>query len=223
MMSEVANTFLLVYAALFLIVNPLGSAPVFLSLTRGYAPATRHTLAARIAVNGFLLLMGSLFVGSHILDFFGITLPIVRIAGGCVVSAMAWQLLREGAAEAEEKRVATEDEPSDALQTAFYPLTMPLTVGPGSIATAITIGSQRPIAGGTPESLALLVAAAAAAMLALAVTIYLSYRFAETIELIVGKSGTNVLIRLSAFILLCIGFQIVWSGYGSLVGGVAKP
>src|SRR5260221_11595496 len=133
-MSEVANTFLLVYAALFPIVNPLGSAPVFLSLTRGYAPATRHTLAARIAVNGFLLLMGSLFVGSHILDFFGITLPIVRIAGSCVVSAMAWQLLREGSAAAERKGMpAPEEAAPDPLQQAFHPRTMPRTAGPASI------------------------------------------------------------------------------------------
>src|SRR3954468_9133081 len=134
-MGEISNTFLLVYAALFPIVNPVGSAPVFLSLTRGHDRATRHALAARIAVNGFLLLLGSLFVGSHILDFFGITLPIVRIAGGCVVSAMAWQLLREGSAVAEKKTGPAGDHPSDALQDAFYPLTMPLTVGPGSIAT----------------------------------------------------------------------------------------
>jgi multiple antibiotic resistance protein len=221
-MGDISNTFLLVYAALFPIVNPVGSAPVFLSLTRAHAPATRRTLAARVALNGFLLLLGSLFVGSYILDFFGITLPIVRIAGGCVVSAMAWQLLREGAAGAEQKTVPDGHTPSDALQQAFYPLTMPLTVGPGSIATAITLGSQRPVATVTPGELALLAAAAIVAMAAIAATIYLSYRFAETIELLLGKSGINVLIRLSAFILLCIGFQIVWSGYSSLMAG-ARP
>src|SRR3954471_7242125 len=143
-MGEISNTFLLVYAALFPIVNPVGSAPVFLSLTRGHDRATRHALAARIALNGFLLLVGSLFVGSHILDFFGITLPIVRIAGGCVVSAMAWQLLRDGSAGAEQKGMPAEEAAPDPLQQAFYPLTMPLTVGRGSIATAITLGSQRP-------------------------------------------------------------------------------
>jgi multiple antibiotic resistance protein len=220
-MGELSNTFLLVYAALFPIVNPLGAAPMFFSLTQRYPAATRHALARRIALNGFLLLLGSLFVGSHILDFFGITLPIVRIAGGCVVSAMAWQLLREGVAGAEEKAVAPADAPHDPLRDAFYPLTMPLTVGPGSIATAITLGSQRPDAL-TSGTLAALAGAAVAAMLAIAGTIYLCFRFAETIEVILGKSGINVMIRLSAFILLCIGFQIIWSGYVSLMG-VPKP
>jgi multiple antibiotic resistance protein len=218
-LSEISNTFLLVYAALFPIVNPVGSAPVFLSLTRHYSPAARHALAYRIAINGFLLLLGSLFVGSHILDFFGITLPIVRIAGGCVVSAMAWQLLREGAAAAEQKGIATETAVPDPLQHAFYPLTMPLTVGPGSIATAITLGSQRPEVMPGLGHLATLAATAIAAMAAIGVTIHLCYRFAETIELLLGKNGINVLIRLSAFVLLCIGFQIVWSGYSSLIAG----
>ena len=219
MLSEISNTFLLVYAALFPIVNPIGSAPVFLSLTRHYDPATRHALAARVALNGFLLLLGSLFVGSHILDFFGITLPIVRIAGGCVVSAMAWQLLREGSAAAEQKSMPAEDATPDPLQQAFYPLTMPLTVGPGSIATAITLGSQRPEVVLTAGHLATLAGAAIAAMAAIALTIHLSYRFAEPIARLLGKNGVNVLIRLSAFILLCIGFQIIWSGYSSLIAG----
>lgn len=218
-MSELTNTFLLVYAGLFPIVNPLGSAPVFFSLTQHHTGETRHALARRVALNGFLLLLGSLFVGSHILDFFGITLPIVRIAGGCVVSAMAWQLLREGMAGAEDKAVATAG-PPDPLRDAFYPLTMPLTVGPGSIATAITLGSQRP-GSATAGTLALLAASAVAAMLAIAATIYLCYRFAETIEVILGKNGVNVMIRLSAFILLCIGFQIIWSGYVTLMA--VKP
>ncbi len=222
MMSVASNTFLLVYAALFPIVNPLGTAPVFLGLTRHYSAGVRHALAARIAVNGFLVLLGSLFVGSHILDFFGISLPIVRVAGGCVVSAMAWQLLQEGAAEAEEKEVATTEGSADPLQKAFYPLTMPLTVGPGSIATAITLGSQRPAVMSAPENLVVLGLAAITAMVAIAATIYLSYRFADTLELVLGKNGTNVFTRLSAFILLCIGFQIVWSGASSLMG-TAKP
>ncbi len=209
MLSEISNTFLLVYAALFPIVNPIGSAPVFLSLTRHYDPATRHRLAARVALNGFLLLLGSLFVGSHILDFFGITLPIV------------WQLLREGSAAAEQKGMpAAEEAAPDPLQQAFYPLTMPLTVGPGSIATAITLGSQRPEVVLTAGHLATLAGAAIAAMAAIALTIHLSYRFAEPIARLLGKNGVNVLIRLSAFILLCIGFQIIWSGYSSLIAGV---
>ena len=96
----------------------------------------------------------------------------------------------------------------------FYPLTMPITVGPGSIATAITIGSQRPRVGFT--HLALLGGAATAGLIAISATIYICYRFAEGTVGLLGEQGTNVLVRLSAFILLCIGIEIVWSGYSTL-------
>ncbi|HZB90025.1 MAG TPA: MarC family protein [Stellaceae bacterium] len=212
-MNDIANSFLLIYAGLFPIVNPVGGAPIFLSMTRQSTDAERHALATRVAVNGFCLLLGSLFVGSHVLEFFGITLPVVRIAGGLVVSAFAWKLLNE-ADEAPEPQAGGGGQrtPLDA----FYPLTMPLTVGPGSISVAITLGSQRPKAGDLTE-LALLGGGAVAGVLAIGVTIYLCYRFAERIVAALGTSGTNVLMRLSAFVLFCIGIQIVWSGYSALI------
>jgi multiple antibiotic resistance protein len=214
-LDEVINSFLLVYAGLFPIVNPLGAAPLFLALTRHATEGERHTLAARIGFNGFLLLLGSLFVGSHMLEFFGITLPVVRIGGGLVVTAFAWKLLN--ATDSGREPQATDDGEALSLD-AFYPLTMPLTVGPGSISVAITLGSQRPKMPDGIAHLALLASGAIAGLLAIAVTIYLSYRFADRIVAVLGKAGTNVLMRLSAFILLCIGIQILWNGYRSLTG-----
>jgi len=211
--SEALNTFLLVYAALFPIVNPVGGAPIFLGLTRHLGEAERHALSRRIALNGFLLLLGSLFVGSHVLGFFGITLPVVRIAGGIVVSAFAWKLLHEGDKLEDQRGAATVPlAPVDA----FYPLTLPLTVGPGSISVAITLGSQRPPAPDVAH-LAILAGAAVAGLVAIAVTVFLCYRFAERITAALGERGTNVLVRLSAFILFCIGIQIIWNGYVALV------
>jgi len=220
-MSDAANSFLLIYAGLFPIVNPVGGAPIFLGLTRQCTDPERHALSARIAVNSFFLLLGSLLVGSHVLEFFGITLPVVRIGGGLVVISFAWKLLHAEDALADQRaadgttRLAT---PTDA----FYPLTMPLTVGPGSIAVAITLGSQRPKTVESVADLALLGSAAVAGLLAIAATVYVCYRFAERLVAALGENGTNVMVRLSAFILLCIGIEIVWSGYGALVG-IAKP
>src|SRR5208283_4767160 len=94
--NDLANAFLLVYAGLFPIVNPVGGAPIFFGLTRECTTAQRNTLALRVAVNSFVLLIGSLFVGSYVLEFFGITLPIVRVAGGLVVTATGWNLLQTG-------------------------------------------------------------------------------------------------------------------------------
>lgn len=210
-MSEAVNAFLLIFATLFPVVNPLGTAPVFLSLTRDADRRTRHRLAGRVAINGFLLLLGSLVLGSYILTFFGITVPAVRTAGGLVVTVFGWQLLNRGerSPQAETARtVARHLGPRDA----FYPLTMPLTVGPGSIAVAITLGSQRPVLPAEFGEIALLAAAAGLGLIAVAATIYISYRFADKIEDVLGETGSDVLVRLSAFILLCIGIQILWGG-----------
>jgi len=220
-MSDLASTFFAVYAALLPIVNPLGLAPVFLSMTRHYSPAARHAAAWRVAVNGFLLLLGSLFVGSHILEFFGITLPVVRVAGGLVVTAMGWRLLNQGD-DVERRKGIDAATDKAVLNEAFYPLTMPLTVGPGSITVAITLGSKRPVMPPDATHLALIGAAAIAGLFAIAATVFICYRFAENLERLLGETGTNVFVRLSAFILLCIGIEILWSGVSALMG-IATP
>jgi multiple antibiotic resistance protein len=209
-LNEIANTVLLVYAGLFPIVNPVGGAPIFLGLTRYCTEKERNTLALRVTVNSFFLLLGSMFVGSYVLEFFGITLPIVRVAGGLVVTATGWNLLQAGDQGDDERAAHRPAPPTDA----FYPLTMPLTVGPGSIAVAITLGSQRPRV--DLPAVALLAGAAVAGLIAIAATIYVCYRFAEGTVQVLGQNGTNVLVRLSAFILLCIGIEILWYGYSAL-------
>lgn len=171
-MNNFSHAFLLVYAGLFPIVNPVGSAPIFLRLTQRCSNAERAGLARQVAANGFFLLLGSLFVGSHVLEFFGITLPVVRIAGGIVVTAFGWTLLHSGE-DADNHRAATAGEQTTPID-AFYPLTMPLTVGPGSISVAITLGSQRPSAPDNIAHFLLLGVSAVAGLIAIAVTIYMS-------------------------------------------------
>jgi multiple antibiotic resistance protein len=211
-MHAAADTFLLVFAGLFPIVNPVGGAPIFLALTHQNSEEIRRSLAWRVAVNGFVLLLGSLFVGSHVLVFFGITLPVVRIAGGLAVASFAWRMLRDGASAADDHNEAHRCTSVDA----FYPLTMPLTVGPGSIAVAIALGAQRPQEATGFFDVAFLAAGACVGLAAIALTIFVCYRFAGRMVAILGEAGINVLIRLSAFILLCIGIQIIWSGYSAL-------
>jgi multiple antibiotic resistance protein len=214
-LQNTLNAFLLVYAALFPIVNPIGSAPLFLRMTRGCSPDERRTLAFSVARNSFFLLLGSLFIGSHVLEFFGITLPVVRVAGGLVVAAFGWQLLH--APEVPDADLA-KVEPTGPSVDAFYPLTMPLTVGPGSMSVAMTLGSQRPTPAADLAHLAILGGAAIAGLAAIALTIFISYRFADRIIAFLGTRGTDVVMRLSAFILFCIGIQIVWNGCSVLFG-----
>jgi len=207
--ARVLQIGLLEVAALFPIVNPVGTAPIFLSLTRGASAETRATLARRIAVNGFVLLVVSMLIGSYILAFFGISLPVVQVAGGLVLTATGWSLLSRppGAASAER---AVESTHRDWLQQSFYPLTLPLTVGPGSLSVAVTLGAN---ASGAvvPVLIASLLAAAF-----IAGTIYLSYAWSERLERVLGESAINVFLRLSAFLLLCIGVQIVANGVKAL-------
>jgi len=208
--NAIASAFLLFYAGLFPIVNPVGGAPIFLGLTRHCTEQERNALALRVTINCFFLLLGSMLIGSYVLDFFGITLPIVRVAGGLVVTATAWNLLQTG--DDDETPSDGPVRPTDA----FYPLTMPITVGPGTIAVAIALGSQRPRVADLVHT-AILGGSALAGVIAMAATIYVCYRFAEGIVGALGKDGTDVVVRLSAFILMCIGIEIIWNGYAALV------
>jgi multiple antibiotic resistance protein len=203
--------------ALFPIVNPLGNTPIFLSLTHGFSTETRTILARKIAMNGFFLLVGSLLIGTHILAFFGISLPVVQVGGGLVVLSTGWTLLNQKDDGAEEQAPRKAASASTISEQAFYPLTLPLTVGPGSISVAITVGANRPA--GSETSWYLPVAAILGAA-AIGWTIYLSYRFAERIARALGQTAMNVLIRLSSFILLCIGVQILWNGMSTLLHSV---
>jgi multiple antibiotic resistance protein len=211
MNSVFVETFLLTYAALFPIVNPFGSAPLFLTFTQFCTDAQRVALAGRVAINSFALLLGSVFVGSYVLELFGISLPVVRIAGGLLVAAFGWRLVNSDSPASADHAEATS---TKNMPDAFYPLTMPLTVGPGSISVAITLGSQKPE--GDLSHLMLVGGAAVLGILAIVLTVYLCYRFAQRFTGVLGHTGTSVVIRLSSFILLCIGIQIIWNGWIAL-------
>ena len=142
-MVEAAKSLFLILSALFPIVDPLGGSPIFLAMTREYSPSTRRALSLRIAMNSFFLLVGSYFIGTHILSFFGISLPVVQVGGGLVVISTGWALLKQGNDD-DQKGVNKKIQPEDPFHNAFYPLTLPLTVGPGSISVAITLGANAP-------------------------------------------------------------------------------
>jgi multiple antibiotic resistance protein len=218
--NEISNAFLLVFGGLFPVVNPLGAAPLFLSLTADRTPRQRQRLALLVAFNSFWLLVGSTLFGSLILEFFGISIPVVRVAGGLLVTAMGWKLLSEGTGSSREPLHDAAD--AGAAHDGFYPLTLPLTVGPGAISVALTIGSHHPQDPFDANAM-LLAAAALLGLLAIALAIYGSYRFAVPLVRYLGAASVNVLIRLSAFILVCIGIQIGWSGLSALFAGLQHP
>jgi len=216
---QLFRTALMIFGALFPIVNPLENIPIFLTLTYGFPSDIRAVLARKVAVNGFVLLVVATLVGTHILAFFGISLAVVQVGGGCVVIATGWNLLRKD--EDDSHPVAPKSlKPSFLSQRAFYPLTLPLTVGPGSISVAIAVGANRPNGSQLGWYLPIAVVGGCAAI---AISIYLSYRFAESIGRVLGETAMNVIIRLSSFILVCIGVQIFWNGASTLLHSVLAP
>jgi multiple antibiotic resistance protein len=205
----------LTFATLFPIINPFGAAPIFLGLTRAYPASVRKLLARKIALYGFLLLGGSLALGSAVLTFFGISLSTVEIAGGLVLANTGWQLLNRERSDAEEPESITE---ATALQRAFYPLTLPLTVGPGCISVAIALGAHirsQPNVAQIDRLVPFM--GSLAGMVLVCITLSLCYEHADKLASILGPSGTNIVVRLSAFLLLAMGVQIIWNGFATSV------
>ncbi len=203
--------FLFVTLALFPIVNPPGMAPIFLDYTESLDDAVAVRLARRVAINAFILTAASLIVGPLVLKFFGLSLPAVRVAGGLVLAVAGWRLLSQGQEDSKHRAPAASEE--EVLGGAFYPLTLPLTIGPGSIAVMVTVGSS--LLGGTRATL-LDGLGALVGLAAVSILIYLCYSQAEHVLRKLGPTGVNVLLRLSAFILLCIGVQIALEGFSAI-------
>jgi multiple antibiotic resistance protein len=209
----------LVVAALFPIVNPLGSAAIFVNLVGPIAFTTQRLLAQKIGIYSFFLLICSLLWGVHVLAFFGISIYAVQIGGGLVVAATGWSLLNKDTGQAKPAATA-EDE---ILENAFYPFTLPITVGPGSISVAITLGAHLPaeLHESSLFSPRVLIAAITG-ITVICVIIYMCYIYARKAEHLLGRSGTSMVMRLSSFILLCIGVQIISTGIKAYLQTIGK-
>ena len=193
--------------ALVPLINPAGTAPIFLSLTNGESDRTRAKLAVRIARNAAVLLTAAALGGSLILLFFGLSLAEIRIAGGLLVIATAWHLMHTDQRPDAAITALSRRQTKDLTHAAFYPLTFPVTIGPGSLAVAVTLGAG---AGDVPRMTIL--PGAIAGIVVVSLTIYLCYRFAARAARLLGDAGTLVLFRLSAFILLAVGVKILADG-----------
>jgi multiple antibiotic resistance protein len=210
-MAETLTSFtrvaVLTIATLMPLINPAGTAPIFLSLTNGETDHTRAVLSRRIARNTLITLVAALVGGSWVLVLFGLSLAEIRIAGGLLVIATAWHLMRTDqrpdAAIVALSRVETAE---PLAHSSFYPLTFPVTIGPGSLSITVTLGTGA----GTAPVASLLGAIAGIAVVSLAV--YLCYRFSARAARMLGAAGTLVLLRMSAFILLAVGVKILGDG-----------
>lgn len=201
--------FLLAFPALFSIVNPIAGAFIFREATADRSHGERVLLARRVSIYSLLVMLVALWGGSYVLAFFGISIAALRVAGGLVLTGFAWELLnapdrREGRKQ-EQASDAAAGVPDDV---AFFPLTLPFTTGPGTIAVAVALGAGRP---GTEGILAFFIGVTLAA-LAVSGMIGLFYAYADRLGEWLGRNGSRVVSRLSAFILFCIGVQVFLTG-----------
>src|SRR3984957_16479165 len=207
------TTFLLAFGALFSIVNPLSGAFIFFGATR-----VRSQVSRWVAIYSFSIVAASLYIGAYVLSFFGVSIPVLRVAGGIIVAMSGWRMLNEPDAT-EQRRSETPsprsiDVPPSRL--AFYPLTMPLTTGPGTISVAISLGAGRPRGSYTASAEFFIETLTAVALLSLLV--YAFYRNSARLAGWIGATGTTIVVRLSAFLLFCIGIQVMWNGAAALLG-----
>ncbi len=206
--QSVFGSFLIVFPALFSIVNPPGGALIYSQVTADRSHGERVLLAWRVAFYSAGVMLVALWAGATLIGFFGVTLSALRIAGGLVVASRAWELL--AAPQTHEDRKQAQAAPAaGADDVAFFPLTIPFTAGPGTIAVAIALSASRPP--GTVEVLPFFAGGSFAAMV-VALAVGLCYAAADRVVALLGAAGARVVTRLTAFLLLCIGVQIVLTG-----------
>ncbi len=220
--SEIATTadvaFLLAFPSLFSIINPIGGALIFSLYTRAFSHPDRVKTAGLVGLYSLIIMFCTLWGGAYVLSFFGVSIDALRIAGGTVVALSGWQLLNSGDQHPDRKtgdqQPATGQADDDPKQVAFFPLTLPFTTGPGTIAVAITLGAERPR--DSAHALAFFLGVTVAAI-ANAAIIWIAYRFADRLTAAMGATARQVVVRLSAFLLMCIGVQILVTAVGDLV------
>lgn len=191
------------FSSLFSVANPTAAMPVFLSLTSGYSDDERKVTAKWTCIYAFLVLTVFLFAGTIILNFFGISLSGIRIAGGLIIMRTAFSMLNP---ESSGKKLTDEDEAAARLKDdiTFSPLAMPMLSGPGSIAVVIGFATQ---AGGMADFIVHSISIIMVILIA-----YLMLRLSPAIMKYIGTTGMNVMTRMMGFIALAISVQFILSG-----------
>ncbi|MEJ6478188.1 MAG: MarC family protein [Octadecabacter sp.] len=197
------------FTTLFVIIDPIGLAPLFVALTQGMTPTQRRSIAVRsCAVAIGLLLMFALF-GEAVLGFVGISMPAFRVAGGVLLFLTALDMLFE---RRQKRREDTAEGDGDTHHTpaddpSVFPLAIPLIAGPGSIATMILlVGQTDGIAG---------FAAVFGVLLAVMAIVFVFFMASGIIERALGKTGTNVVTRILGMLLAALAVQFILDGLRS--------
>jgi multiple antibiotic resistance protein len=215
-LSEFAKFFGLAFSALLPVVNPLGSALVFLGLVGPAPDSVYRDLARKVAIRTTLFFLVVELIGTALLTFFGISLPVVQVAGGLVLASMGWSLLNQQAGRPNPNTAAVAEVGYGSLEEkVFYPLTFPVTVDPGCIVVMLTLSAHASVKNLRDNVTSH--AAILAAVVVLSVIVFISYAYAPKITERISPQAAHGILRIIAFVLLCIGVQICWNGLQSLI------
>ena len=213
-------SFLLAFTALLPLINPVGSALIFLGLVGDEPVEVYRQLARKIALATIVFLVVIEFLGSLLLSFFGISLPVVQVTGGMIIVATAWSLLFENDASVNTRKKNEEiagsgsSDDGDLAGKIFYPFTFPITAGPGTLVVMLTLSARL-----SNKGLAETAAGHAGIVLAgivLCACVFFCYGYAPRLIKAVSPSTVHGILRVIAFILMCIGVQIAWNGVSML-------
>ncbi len=201
------------FGAFFAIMNPFINQPIFLSLTDGYTLAEQRSLAVKVTIFSAMMCLVILFAGQQIIGFFGITVDQFSVAGGAVLSSIAWSMLHGGGVASHQGSDSEQAQIKDVSGLAFYPLTFPMIVGPGTIATLIIYsGHAQGIAG-----MLSIVAIVGSIILLLFAVLF----FAAQIGRIMSQTLRTITTRLMGMILLAIAVDMIIAGLTKLLPGLA--
>lgn len=220
------TSLLIAFSTLLPLINPLGSALVFVGLVGDAPPGVYRSLARKIAINNVIFLAIIELLGSAILKFFGISLPIIQVSGGLVITALGWGMLNQKDAQAtaqskQDEADACLDSPSSDLeQKTFYPFTFPVTSGPGTLVVVLTLSAHasRPVLLDSVLSHVGMYLA----IVVLSIAIYFCYAYAPRLTRAISPSTVHGILRVMAFIVLSIGVQIAWNGFSTLYTQLPK-
>jgi multiple antibiotic resistance protein len=201
------------FAALFVVIDPIGLTPIFVALTQGMSATRRRALAVRACVISFALLLVFALFGEAVLEFIGISMPAFRVAGGILLFLTALDMLFERRQKRRRDQAdEDDDEEEDDEDPSVFPLAIPLIAGPGAIATIILLVGQSEGPLGFVATMGVLLA-----VLALVLVLFLG---AGLLERLLGRVGINVVTRLLGMLLAALSVQFVLDGLRSFgLGG----
>lgn len=209
------DIFIFVFAALFSVINPLGTIPIFVGLTQEHSNRERLKISFFTSINVMVILTISFFTGRYILQFFGISIDSLRIAGGLIIATSGFALLTGSFSKhkgMEKQRVKDDAFQRDAV--ALTPLAIPMLAGPGSISLLI----------GLYEDYNLIVQkmTVVAAIIAVCVATFLMLRCSHYIVGMLGASGINAISRIIGFIVIAIGVEYICSSVVAVLASIPE-